>query len=299
MKGKGGGRLVVIGSTGFIGRNIIAALGKDRRLKVSGLSSKDADLTKYISALSLRKRITPGSALVVAAAVTRDKGDNVEGMLANIKMAVNLARQVGPLRLSHLVYISTVDVYGRENIQLPLGEGSRIQPWGYYAISKYASELILKKACLDSGTAYTVLRLPGVYGPGDTHKSPISVFMAAAINGSPLNIAGDGSQLRDFLFVGDIPKAIREAVLNRVQGTYNLVAGKSYSINRILKTIEGLSGRRIEKVYGGRQDIDLVFRDSALLKKLPGFRFTGLRDGLRETYGRYGKGGKRKRGKQR
>ncbi len=294
-----GGRLVVIGSTGFIGRNIIAALGKDRRLNVSGLSSKDADLTKPSSASSLKKRITPGSAIIVSAAVTRDKGDNPEGLLANIKMAVNLARQVAPLRLSHLVYISTVDVYGRENIELPLGEGSRVQPGGYYAISKYASELILKKACLDSGTPYTVLRLPGVYGPGDTHKSPIKVFMAAAANGSRLNVAGDGSQLRDFLFVGDIPKVVRHILLECITGTYNIVAGKSYSINRILKTIEGLSGRRIEKVYGGRQDIDLVFRGSALLKKLPGFRFTGLRDGLAKTYGSYDKGGKRKRGKRR
>jgi UDP-glucose 4-epimerase len=283
--------LAVLGSRGFIGKRIVETLSKDPSFKVEGFSSLHANLTDSLQTLSLKNNIREGEALVIAAAITRDRKDTPTTMLDNIKIASNIVSLIFGHPVSHVVYLSTVDVYGRENLRLPLDETSDIRPSSYYAISKYASELILQKACRDGNISFTILRLPGVYGPDDTHESPIKVFITSAIKKSLIKVTGDGSQLRDFLFVDDIHKVIRQVIFKKISGIYNIVTGKSHTINQILNLIEDISKYKLNKAYDkkSKDKQDMVFNKSALLSQLPGFRFTDLSEGLARTYNYYKK----------
>ena len=279
----------ILGSTGFIGKSIIESFSKDSMFNVSGFSSKDANLTNLQQTLSLLKYIPEGSILIIASAVTRDKGQLLSAMLDNIKMASNLASLIFQKSFSHVVYLSTVDVYGRNNLRLTLSESSKIQPDNYYAISKYTSELILKKACFDKNIYFTVLRLPGVYGPEDTHRSPIKIFITSVINGEQIRVVANGSQLRDFLYVNDVQRVIKAVILRKITGTFNVVTGESYTINEVLNLIENISNSSINIFYeeNSMDKLDLVFNKSALLSQVPEFSFTELSDGLENTYKYY------------
>lgn len=282
-------KVVVLGASGYVGNSIVEVLSRDERFIVKGITSKDIDLANEEQVFSKAPDLIKDSIVVMAAAVTPERKEPVIGMLDNIKISANLAGLINRHHLSHVIYLSTIDVYGRENLMLPLDETSRIQPSTYYAISKYTSELILKRVCLDKKIIYTVLRLPGVYGAGDTHESPIKVFIASAIKGSMVRITGDGSQRREFLFINDIPRVLTNVILKRFPGIFNVVTGKSHSINHILTLIDSISNKRLEKIYvkDTEAKLDIVFKKSALLDVLDDFKFTDLSDGLKSTYDYY------------
>lgn len=278
--------VVVLGSTGFIGKNVAECMAEDHMFDVSGFSSDTADLQDYDETLSLEKLVPKGSVLIMAAGVTRDKKEPFLGMIANIKMATNLASFISHYFLSHVIFLSTVDVYGRRNLTLPLSESSKIQPDSYYSISKYASELILEKVCFDRGIDLTILRLPGVYGPKDPHNSPIKIFINSSIKGAKNRVYGNGSQMRDFLYIDDVHRVITTVILNKITGTFNVVTGKSYTINEVLDLIENISDSGNTRFYeeSNMDELDLIFNKSELLSHVPDFCFTELSSGLQKTY---------------
>jgi UDP-glucose 4-epimerase len=211
-------------------------------------------------------------------------------MVDNIKMVSNVAKILAKCSPRSFIYLSSIDVYGRENLSSPLHELSNIMPWNYYTVSKITGEYIFKLACINNHVPLSILRLPGVYGPADTHRSPIATFITYVLNQKPITIRGTGSEKRDFLYVKDISTIIRHIILKRISGTFNIVTGQSYTINEVLNIIRRLSGCPFDIMYEhGNKGIDLLFKKSALLNIIPEFNFTKLETGLKETYEYYKK----------
>src|SRR5688500_9320093 len=110
-----------------------------------------------------------------------------------------------------VVLASSAAVYG-DVVEMPVGEDTPKQPLSPYGINKYASELALDYYANVHGIGTTALRFFNVYGPRQDPSSPysgvISIFADRAKAGRTLTIFGDGSQTRDFVFVGDVVRAI-------------------------------------------------------------------------------------------
>lgn len=278
-------KVLVLGSSGFVGKSIVDALSKVDLFAINALSSKDVDLTDEGLVKSKLPAPIQGAVLIMAAAITRDKDRSIRAMMNNIKMDSNIANLLAEYPPSHLIYISSIDVYGRENLILPLDEESKLQPSNYYAISKMCGEFIFKAACSENNIPFTVLRLTALYGPGDTHKSPIKMFIFNALQGKTVTVRGNGSEKRDFLYIKDTGMVVRFIIQNKIQGVYNVVTGKSVRINYALTMIQELCGHSLDIAYdSGNKDWDLIFSESTLFKVLPGLKFTELKTGLRETY---------------
>ena len=276
--------VVVLGSRGFIGASLLKHLSAGAGFAVRGADLPELDLTDECTVRSILPELIKDSVVIVAAAVTRDRDDSTTAMIDNIKMVSNLARVLDDYPARQVVYLSTVDVYGRRNLILPLNESSRIQPSNYYGISKVAREYILHVACGVGETPLAILRLPGVYGPNDTHNSPIKVFTTSAVEGRTIRVRGNGSELRDFLYIKDVCEIVEQTILREISGTFNIVSGQSHPIGYILKVIETLCGRPAEISFKGRQeDSDLVFEPSAILREMPEFEFTDVEVGLEQT----------------
>lgn len=276
----------VFGSSGFIGGAIVRERSLNDLLAVQGFSSKDADLTDWDQVSALAARLEPASVWVVAAARSPDwPGPPMDGMLANINMAKNLAALIERAPPRYAIYLSSVDVYGRENLILPLKEASPIRPSSYYAVSKHASEQILAVACRKAGIPLTILRLPSVYGPGDAHWGPVRSLVAAAVRHEQITIEGNGEQRRDLLFVRDVPRIVKALCAAPAPGTFNAVTGRSPSLNEMLRLIEEVSGEKPDVAYNcDAPQIDLVFEAPIILRQLPSVTLTSLERGIRETY---------------
>ena len=278
--------VIVFGAGGFVGRALMEQWGADGGMPCLGVSRQDADLRKPSAVRALGDRLPRGAAWIIAAAVSPDRGmDPRECGEANTAMAQNLAELIPLLSPRHVTFLSSIDVYGRAGLSLPLSESSPLRPETPYAVSKTASEALLANACGGAGIPLAVLRLPGVYGPGDTHHGPVASFLRAVLGNRPVTIHGDGEQRRDLLYVMDIPRIARALAAGRIAGTFNGVTGKSASLNEMLAMLAALCGRPLEIVY--KRDfsqIDLVFAPSLLHQAVPALSLTPLETGLGETY---------------
>lgn len=173
-------------------------------------------------------------------------------------MQVLLERAVG-----RLVFVSSGGtVYGVPR-RVPIAEDHPTEPICSYGISKLAIEkyCALYHHLNPESFDYVVFRLSNPYGP---YQNPVSaqgaigVFLNKAIRGEPIEIWGDGSVVRDYLYIGDAVDALSRALKidggNRV---FNLGSGKGRTLNGIVEAIEAVVGHGVERVYKKARPVDV------------------------------------------
>ena len=147
-----------------------------------------------------------------------------------------------------VAFASSAAVYGDVE-EMPVGEDTPKRPVSPYGIDKYASELALDYYANVHGVATTALRFFNVYGPRQDPSSPysgvISIFADRAKAGQPLTIFGDGSQTRDFVYVGDVVRALAAAVADgNARTVANVGTGGEITVKELARTVVELCGNR-------------------------------------------------------
>jgi UDP-glucose 4-epimerase len=191
-----------------------------------------------------------------------------------------------------VVFASSAAVYG-EVSTMPVDEDTPTRPVSPYGIDKLASEHALDYYAAVHGVPGTALRFFNVYGPRQDPSSPysgvISIFADRARAGQTLMIFGDGGQTRDFVYVGDVVRAIVAALgdgASRVVA--NVGTGGEITVLELARSIVELCGGRsaIEHVPPRAGEIlKSRARVDRLRDALGVVAETSLLDGLRETLG--------------
>lgn len=276
--------IILLGSTGFIGKSLLNFFEK-QQIECLGISSKEIDLTKKSAVNKLVKLLEPNSVLIFASSIVREKGDNLENMQKNIDMAKNISRAIEIKPIRKVIFISSIDVYGKPDGKI--NEKSALSPLSSYGISKLASEFILKVSAQSSRTPLLILRLGGIFGPGQSSKKygPNS-FIDSAIRKSEILIYGDGKEKRDLIFIGDLVKIISYFISNNTHGVFNIATGKSLSFFRIAELLQDLFPGKITVGYAPRTGDKLNFNFNVLnLKRhlARDFKFTSFKKALKIT----------------
>ncbi len=191
-----------------------------------------------------------------------------------------------------VVLASSAAVYG-DVAELPVAEEMAKAPVSPYGIDKYASELALDYYASVHSVPTTSLRFFNVYGPRQDPSSPysgvISIFTDRARAGRTLTIFGDGGQTRDFVFVGDVVRAIIAAVGD---GNSRLVAnvgtGNEVTVLELAKAIVELCGGRSSIEHAPARAGEILksrARVERLREQLGVVAQTKLVDGLKLTLG--------------
>jgi UDP-glucose 4-epimerase len=202
---------------------------------------------------------------------------------------LDYARRLG---VRKVVFASSAAVYG-DVADLPVAEEAECHPLSPYGVDKRASELFLRYHTLVHGLATQPLRFFNVYGPRQDPSSPysgvISIFIERAMGGHDLTVYGDGEQTRDFIYVGDVVRAVVGSLLSDRGGEgipVNIATGRSHTINQLASEVLALCGSSAEIRHRAarageiRRSVARVTRAEELL----GFRAdTSLSDGLRRT----------------
>ena len=164
-----------------------------------------------------------------------DAHQNVGGTAA----VLEAARHAGARRV---VLASTAGVYG-DPATLPVAEDTPIAPLSPYGASKAAAESYLSLFSRLYGISTLSLRMSNVYGPRQNphgEAGVIAIFAAAAAEGRPVTIFGDGSQTRDFVYVEDVVQAFAAAGRTDERGAINVSTGAETSLLDLASTL-GLS----------------------------------------------------------
>jgi len=110
--------------------------------------------------------------------------------------------------------------------------------------------------------------------------------MNAAINKDELILWGDGTELRDYVFIDDVAEIVFRLTYSSFHGVLNLASGVSYSFRDVLDTIESISGRKLSGNSRPRTKakVDNVFSNDRLMKEIGRYSFTPLPQGIRALY---------------
>jgi UDP-glucose 4-epimerase len=251
---------LVTGGAGFIGSHIATALdGSGWRVEVlDDLSAGNPanvpagvrlHLGDVRSEADLRRVFggTRFDAVIHCAAQTSVERSMLEPRLdweINVQGTQRIARVAELSGVQRLVFASSGGaIYGET--RLPAAENARAAPRSHYGRHKHAAETLL----LAGGVPCTVLRLSNVYGPGqrsDAEGGVVAVFLERLAAGEPLDLHGNGRQVRDFVHVSDVVGAAQLALDNGLTGVWNVASGHGTSIVDLVEEIAALVGRPVE-----------------------------------------------------
>lgn len=186
-----------------------------------------------------------------------------------------------------LVYASSSSVYG-DAASLPLREDSPCRPVSPYGVTKLAAEHLVHLYGVNHGLPVVSLRYFTVYGPRQRPDMAFHRFLAAARDGTPIRLFGDGSQTRDFTYVDDIVRATRAAAeRGRPGAVYNVGGGERVALAWVLDRIAAITERRLDVRREAAQKGDMrdTFADTGAAARELDFRSSvDLEEGLRREW---------------
>ncbi|MBF0397169.1 MAG: NAD(P)-dependent oxidoreductase [Desulfobacterales bacterium] len=272
--------VLILGHSGFIGGSLYQSLKTQGLYDVIGASTKECNLLDLESVKKFFSTLPDDIQIVFCSVINAHLCKSIEFLHDNITIIDNFIKGIQNKKISNLIYLSAVDIYGK-SIQLPINESTIINPKGYYGLGKFCGEILLTRSDI-LNCPITILRLPGVYGPNDKGRSIIGNFASKIIKGEPITLHGDGSTLRDYIEINDVCDIIK-SFLNKPQKTIlNLAVGESLSIKKMIELISKISNIKpiIEyKPVDLNAAGDMVFDIKKFRKIFPGFKLTNLEQG--------------------
>jgi UDP-glucose 4-epimerase len=292
-------RFLVTGGAGFIGSHLVEALvaAGHRPLVLDDLSTGRRD--NLAAGIELIQGCVTDPATVAHAMAEVDGVFHLAAIASVARsneawLATHRVNQGGTVtvleaarqRRLPVVHASSAAVYGAAT-ELPLAETVPTRPLTAYGVDKLGGELHGRVAAPVHGVPTAGLRFFNVYGPrqlpGSPYSGVISIFVDRVRRGLPLELHGDGSQTRDFVYVGDVVRALL-AAMDRTSRSpaeaealvCNVCTGVPTSVAALAERVMAAAGRSVpvRHVAARVGDIAASVGDPAHAHELLGFSAT-------------------------
>ena len=285
-------RVVVTGGAGFIGGNLCRRLlgqpGITDVVVIDDLATGNRDNIAHLPVRFVEGSITELAALDTAfdgadavvhlaalGSVPRSVADPMASHHANATgtiMVLEAARRHGNL---HTIVASSSSVYGSNPI-LPKTEDLACRPMSPYAATKLLTEGYALAYGASYGLPVLAFRFFNVFGPlqpaGHAYAAVVPSFVDAALRGAPLTVHGDGTQSRDFTFVGTLTAVVADALVRQVSSAdpVNLAFGSRITLLDVIEELEAILGRRLDREHTANRvgDVPHSQADNARLRGL-------------------------------
>jgi len=298
-------RILVTGGAGFIGSNVadrFVQLGHD----VAVFDDLSSGFREFVPS---KAKFYPGDLadpLAVDRCVADFRPELVDHHAAQIDVRksvsdpvwdarVNVLGSIGLLQactrhgVKKVVYASTGGALYGEGRSLPATEEHPVNPEAPYGASKHTVEHYLYIWRLLHGLDYTVLRYPNVFGPRQNPHGEAGVnaiFIGLMLKGKRPRIFGDGTAVRDYLFVSDVVEANVLALEKGSGEMLNLGTGIGTSVNDIVRELKAILDFHEDVIHDAARpgEVQRIYLDASRAKRVlgwvPGVSFT---EGLRRT----------------
>lgn len=299
--------ILVLGASGFIGRNLTQSLAK-QGIPVIAVSRSDAKAEHPLIDAVVGDFREPGqfepllrrSRAVVHLATTSTPGTSAARPLLEIETNLHLTAAL--LQALHtqpqveLLYMSSGGSLYADTTTEPSSESARLQPRSYHGAAKLAAETFIAAWCNQAGGSATILRPSNVYGPGQPERKGFGVIPAAfgtILRNEVMHIWGDGTARRDYIYIDDLVELCSLALTKPSPGslrTLNACSGVSVSLNELLSIMESVTGKTLKRIYERSRIVDascIAMNPGLATLSLDWQYRTSLEEGLRQTWERF------------
>src|SRR5215213_8542666 len=248
-------KCLVTGGAGFIGSNLVDGLlargdevtvvddlSTGRLVNLESALARDAELVEAdirdaaaLAGLTAERRPETIFHLAAQIDVRKSLEDPAFDAAVNVGGTANVLEAARAASTGRVVFVSTGGaIYGEgEGQQLPLDESTAIAPLSAYGQSKYAAEGYLALYERQYGLSTMALRLGNVYGPRQDplgEAGVVAIFCGLVSSGGRPTVYGDGTQTRDYIYVGDVVDAALAAADSTASGSVNIGTGREASV---------------------------------------------------------------------
>jgi UDP-glucose 4-epimerase len=262
-------KVVVFGGGGFIGSAIVDRLLKDghsirvfERPRVapyrafSAMEHVEWLTGDLLSMHDVDEAIDGVDVVVHLVSTTLPKNSNddpVYDVQSNLVSTLQLLNLMVQKKVPRIIFISSGGtVYGSPEY-LPIDERHPTDPYVSYGVTKLAIEKYLQMYQRLHGLKAVILRVANPYGERqrvETAQGAVGVFLYKALHSETIDIWGDGSVTRDYIYIGDVADAFARAVrYDGAHSVFNISSGQGTSLNELLDVLERALGRPVERNY--------------------------------------------------
>jgi UDP-glucose 4-epimerase len=292
-------KIGVTGGSGFIGSHVVDKLIEDGHEVVvldieppknAKVEFRRTDILNPDDCLNQTKGIDALYHLAAVADVNVAIKNKVLCSQLNIQGTANLLHASEVNQLNRFLYASTEWVYNaleEKGKIIEVNEDSPIdsnQMEHIYTVTKYAGELLCKTFCSNSNLDFTILRFGIPYGPRGRSGTVFTNFSKNALEGKPLEIHGEGTQFRNFIYIEDLAKGcVASLHPNGINQTFNLTGDHMVQIRDVAENIKLLFDGDVQVKYvpSRTQDFGGVIAENKKAKKVLGWApSTSLKEGI-------------------
>jgi UDP-glucose 4-epimerase len=298
-------KCLILGGSGFIGSHLIRALrrqghevlGYSRHKPGASAVSVGGEAPWVIG--DLANRVLVADALrgidicfhLISTTLPKTSNDDpVNDIQTNVCDTVALLQEAITAKVRRFVFISSGGtVYGVPKC-VPIDETHVLEPTSSYGIGKLAIEHYLRLFHALHGLNHVILRLSNPFGPGQNpnrSQGAVSVFLQRVLQNREIEIWGDGSVVRDYVYIEDAIQGILAATnYSGAERTFNIGSGTGRSLNQLIEMIEVVSGKRARVRYLPKRDFDVPANilSVTLAARVLGYRpTTSFESGLLRT----------------
>jgi nucleoside-diphosphate-sugar epimerase len=236
---------LVTGGEGFIGRNIISQLreagGEAYSLDITGKPDFKVSITDRKKLDNIDKKFDGIFHLAATTSPPQFEDFPAEGLEVNVTGTFNILDYARKHGVPRVIIASSSAIYG-DSKEVSVESRYLERHLNLYPVTKIMDELLSRHFSVRGDLDCVSLRYFNTYGPGENTKgaysSPIAKFIDAAIRSQDIEVFGDGTQSRDFIYVKDTAAASIAAYRKGKPGeAYNVGTGITTSFNEIAKLI--------------------------------------------------------------
>lgn len=297
-------RCLVLGAGGFLGGNLSAhlvasghqVLAYDRHCNLEQLAERGFEFERIEGDFCTESRWTEllGGVqvcyhLISTTVPKSSNADPAADVLGNVVGTLNLLEAARKYNVRIVFASSGGTVYGAINSDA-IDEEHPTNPLCSYGVTKLTIEKYLFLYRELHGVSSVVLRIANPYGEGqkpDSIQGAIGVFLGRILRGHTIDIWGDGSVIRDYIYVEDVVRAMVLASLYGGKSTvFNVGSGVGISLLEMLKMIEQVTGKTCEIIFHPPRGFDVprnVLNISKARNELGWAPQVSILDGLERT----------------
>ena len=302
-------KVLLIGGAGFIGSNIVRKLLQKDGVKVYVLEPYFASLHRLngmpvkvfrgeISNIDDVKTIIQDNRIdtvihLVSTLIPGSSFDDYQREFTNVLYpSVRLMEFCSEQRIKFVYFSSGGTIYGdRKGMIVPFKENEPMAPISFYGWSKQMMENSILFMHRTQRLKYVILRPSNPYGKGQNlhgKQGLIAVAMGKILAGEEIEIWGDGSSIRDYIYIDDLGQAVADVMVDEhiVNETLNIGSGVGYSVNEIIETLRKVVKEdvKVKKMAARSVDVSSMVLDTAKLRSLIAFKPRCLIEGITQFY---------------